>query len=125
MTECKYKCKWDGKAPSYINTYIDIKVEDSVFVYTPFDKRDELSLFIVQMPHLSSNIPSAVSPGSVFSELLWKARCPLRTYDFIVSGRNRTPLTKQLKKNFHCYQNVFQKFGITHEEMKIRIMKNS
>ena len=49
---------------------LDIKVEDSIFVYKPFDKRDKFSLFIVRIPHLSSNIPSTISSGSIFSELL-------------------------------------------------------
>ena len=49
---------------------LDIKVEDSAIVYKPFDKRDKDSLFIVRMPHLSSNIPATISFGSIFSELL-------------------------------------------------------
>ena len=49
---------------------LDIKVEDSAIVYKPFDKRDKDSLFIVRMPHLSSNIPATISSGSIFSELL-------------------------------------------------------
>ena len=62
---------------------LEIKVGDSVFVYKPFNKRDKFSLFIVRIPHLSSNIPSTISSGSIFSELLWIARSPLRIYDFI------------------------------------------
>ena len=123
-----------GNQVSFLD--LDIKVEDSVFVHKPFDKRDEFSLFIVRIPHFSSNIPSTIWSGSIFSELLWIARCPLRTYDFIpwasdllsrmiASGGNRAALTKQLKKTFLRYQNVFQKFSITHEEIIIRIMKNS
>ena len=49
---------------------LDIKVGDSVFVYKPFDKRDEFLLIIVRMPHLSSNIPSIISSGSISSKLL-------------------------------------------------------
>ena len=63
---------------------ISLCIEDSVFVYKPFDKRAKFSLFIVRMPHLSSNIPSIIPSGSTFSELLWIARCPLRTFDFIL-----------------------------------------
>ena len=62
---------------------IDIKVEDSVFVYKPFDKRNKFSLFIARMPYLSSNIPSIISSGSIFAERLWIARYPLRAYNFI------------------------------------------
>ena len=70
-----------GNQVSFLD--LDNKVEDSVFVYKPFDKRDEFSLFIVRIPHFSGNIPSTICSGSIFSELLKIARCPLRTYDFI------------------------------------------
>ena len=40
-------------------------------------------------------------------------------------GRNRATLTKQLKKVFHRYPNVFQKSGETHEEINTSIMKNT
>ena len=41
-------------------SFLDIKVEDYIFIYKPFDKRDKFSLFIVRMPYLSSNIPSTI-----------------------------------------------------------------
>ena len=88
------------------------------------------------MPHLWSNIPSTISPVSIFSELFWIARFPLRTKYFlpwasdlllriIALGGNRAALTKQLKKTFLCSQNVFQKIGVTQEEIHIKMMKNS
>ena len=49
---------------------LDIKVKDSVFVCKPFDNWDKFLLFKVQIPHLPSNIPSTVSSGSIFSDLL-------------------------------------------------------
>ena len=84
---------------------------------------------------LSSNIPSTISSGSIFSELLWIARCSLITDDFIprdsdlyskmiAQDENRAALPKQLKKTFHRYPNVFQKSGITDEKINISIMKN-
>ena len=87
------------------------------------------------MPHLSSNIPSTISSGSIFSELLRMARCSLRTKNFIprasdlfsrmiVQDGNRATLTKK-KKAFHRYPNVFQKFRKTHEKINISIMKNN
>ena len=88
------------------------------------------------MPYLSSNIPSTISSGSIFSELLGMARCSLKTKNFmtrasdlfsrmIVQDENRATLIKQLKTAFHRYPNVFQKFGKTHEEINISIMKNN
>ena len=87
------------------------------------------------MPHLSSNIPSTISSGSIFSELLRTVRCSLRTKNciprafdlfsrMIVQDGNRAILTKQLKTAFHRYPNVFQKFGKTHEKINISMMKN-
>ena len=88
------------------------------------------------MPHLSSNIPSTISSGSIFSELLRMAKYSLRTKNFIprasdlfsrmiVQNVNRATLTKRLKTTFHRYPNVFQKFGKTHEEINISIMKSN
>ena len=84
---------------------------------------------------MSSNIPSTISSGSIFSELLRIARCSLRTDDviprdpdlfskMIAQGGNRAALPKQLKENFHRYPNGFQKSGITDEKINISIMKN-
>ena len=87
-------------------------------VYEIFDKRDKFPLFIVRMALLSSNMPSTISSGSIFSELFRIAKCSLRTGDFIsrdsnlfskmiAEGGNRAALPKQLKRTFHCYPNVF------------------
>ena len=57
----------EGNHVSFLD--LDIKVEDSVFSYKPFDKRDEFSLFIARIPHFSSNIPSTISSGFIFSEI--------------------------------------------------------
>ena len=43
----------------------------------------------------------------------------------IGQGWNRAALTKQLKKAFHRYPNVFQKSDKTHEEINTSIMKTS
>ena len=88
------------------------------------------------MPHLSSNISSTIFSGSMFSELLGMAKCSLRTKNFIprssdffsrmiVQDGNRATLTKQVKTAFHRYPNFFQKFGKTHEEINISIMKSN
>ena len=37
----------------------------------------------------------------------------------ITHGGNRATLAKQLKKVFHRYPTVFQKFGKTHKEINI------
>ena len=91
---------------------------------------DKFSFFLVQMPHISSNVSSTIFYGSLFSELLQIARCALRINDFIpkvsdllsrmmTQGGNRARLTKQLKKLFHRYLAVFQKIDKIHEEINI------
>ena len=65
--ELDLKVERQGNHVSFLD--LDIKVEDSVLVYKPLGKRDKFSLFIVRMPHLSSNIPFTISSGSIFSEL--------------------------------------------------------
>ena len=125
--ELDLKVERQGNHVSFLD--LDIKVEDSIFVYKPFDKRDKFSLFIVRMPHLSSNVPSTISPGSIFSEILWIARCPLGTYGFIpwafdllsrmiAWSWNRAPLTKQLKKDFSSLPKCFSKIWYNSWENK-------
>ena len=66
--ELYLKVERQGNYVSFLD--LDIKVEDSVFAYKPLDKSDKFSIFIVQMIHMSNNIPSTISSGSIFSELL-------------------------------------------------------
>ena len=66
--ELDLKVERQGNHASFLD--LDIKVEGSVFVYKPFDKRYKFPVFIVRMPHYSSNIPSTISSGSIFPELL-------------------------------------------------------
>ena len=54
-----------------------------MFVYKLFDRRGTFPVFIVCMPYLSTNIPSSVFYGSIFSEFLEIAPCTLRLTDFV------------------------------------------
>ena len=45
--ELDLKVKHQGNHVSFLD--LDIKLEDSIFVYKPFDKRDKFLLFIVRM----------------------------------------------------------------------------
>ena len=83
----------------------DNKIEDSVFVYKLFERRDKFPFCIVRMLDLSSNITSTIFYGSIFLELLRIARINdyiPKTSDFfsrmIAQGRNKATLIKQLKK---------------------------
>ena len=79
--ELELKVEQQGNHASFLD--YDIKIEDRILVYKLFEKRDNFSFFIVRMLHMSSNIPSTIFYGFIFSELLRKARCFLRINDFI------------------------------------------
>ena len=70
--ELQLKVKHQGNLRSILD--LDMKTDDSVFVYKLFDKRDNFSFFIVRMSHLSSNIPCTFFGGSILSERLQIAR---------------------------------------------------
>ena len=81
-------------------------------------------------------MPYTTSSGSEFWEIFQTVRCSLKSDDFIprsfdllsimiAQGENKAALTKKQQNIFHCYPNVFQKFGIVHEEINISIIKNS
>ena len=62
--------------------YLDITIEDDIFVYELFEKTDKFP-FPVRMPHLLSNIPSRIVYDSILSAFLRKARYTLRLTHFI------------------------------------------
>ena len=43
----------------------------------------------------------------------------------MAQGEKKATPTKQLKKAFHPYPTAFQKFGKTHDNINIRIMKKT
>ena len=84
---------------------------------------------------LSSNMPYTIFYESIFSELLRRAECILTINDFISSASDlvlriiaqdgdRAAVTKQLKKAFHRYPNVFQKFGKFEENLVVKKSKS-
>ena len=56
--DLELKAEHKGRYVSFLN--LDICIEGGTFVYKLFDKRDAFPFFIVRMPHLCSNIPSAI-----------------------------------------------------------------
>ena len=103
----------------------DVKIENGIFVYIFFDKRNKSQFFIMWVPYLLSTTPFTVLKGSILLEHLGITRCTLRLNDIIlrasefsskiiVKDGNSTALTKQLRKTFNRYPVFFQKFGKTH-----------
>ena len=58
-------------------TFLDLgkTIEANIFVCKLFNKGDSCPFLIVRMPYLSSNIPSSIFHGSIFSEFRRIPRC--------------------------------------------------
>ena len=79
--DLELKCEHLGTSATFLE--LDIVIQNNIFVYKLFDKRDAFPFSMVHMPDLSSNIPSNIFYGSVFSELLWIGRATLSFDDFV------------------------------------------
>lgn len=110
------KCEHQGSHATFLD--LDIRIEDNVFIYKLFDKRDGFPFFIVRMPDLSGNIPSHVFYGSVMSEFLRIARCTLLYEDFLPviinlfnrmlnQGGSKIKLLSQIRKAFSRHSSCF------------------
>ena len=117
--ELELKVEHQGPHATFLD--LDISLLNHKFIYKLFDKRDAFSFFIVRMPHLSSNIPSAVFYGSTLSEFLRIARCTLHLEDFIPKakelyirmtsqGGNKRKTLKQIKKAFSRHPEAFLQY---------------
>ena len=101
---------------------LDITILDNKFVYKIYDKREDFPFSIVKMPFYSSNIPSHVFYGSIFSEFLRISRCTLLYKDLIPKfvelyiqmknqGGNNYLILNQIKKISIRYPHIFGKFN--------------
>ena len=79
--ELKLKIEHSGTHATFLN--LDIEIENGIFVYKLFDKRDAFPFFIVRMPHYESNIPQSIFYSSIVGEFLRIARSLLLYIDFI------------------------------------------
>ena len=64
---------------------IETNIENSIFVYKLYDKRDDFPFSIVKMPYLSSNLPYNIFSNTILSEILRIARCSLLYKNFLIS----------------------------------------
>ena len=101
---------------------LDITIENNIFVYRLFEKKEKFPFFIVRMPYLSSNIPSSIFYGLIFSEFLLIASCTLRLADFVPKPSqlytrmvtqvgNKASALRQKKKAFQRYPETFSKYS--------------
>ena len=117
--ELEVKCEHQGLHATFLD--LEVNVENSIYIYKLFDKREGFPFFIVRMPDLSGNIPSHVFYGSVMSEFLRIARCTLLYSDFLPSaislfkrmlnqGGSQKSILKQMSKAVNRHPQPFTKF---------------
>lgn len=105
---------------------LDVKIENGIFAYILFNKSDKSQFFIMRVIYLLNNISSKIFKDVIFLEHRGITRYLLRHDDVILrapelsskmiaKGGHRTALTKQLRKTFHRYLSIFQKFNKTHD----------
>ena len=79
-SELKLKEEHSGSEASFLSLYIYIN--EGIFVYNLFDKRDDFPFSIVCMPYISSNIPESIFYSAMVGEFLRIARPTLLFSDF-------------------------------------------
>ena len=117
--ELQVKCEHEGQHATFLE--LDISVQDGLFVYKLFDKRDEFPFFIVRMPDISGNIPDHIFYGSIMSEFLRIARATLFYSDFLPKASElfrrmlnqngeKSMILLQLKKAIINHGEIFRRF---------------
>ena len=126
-SELQLKCEHQGTHATFLE--LDIKiVDDGIFDYKLFDKRDDFPFSIVRMPDLTGNIPSFIFYGSIMSEFLRIARCTRQVENFIprakslcdrmvAQGGSKSIVLKQVRKAISRHPVPFQKFSLPTTEI--------
>ena len=88
------------------------------------DKSDVFDFHIVNLPFMSSNIPSAPAYGVYASQLIRSARCCLNYSDFL--SRHRALVTRLLSQGYNVNRltNTFKKFYGRHTDLVGQCKKN-
>ena len=116
------KIEHHGQHATFLD--LEINIRQGLFVYKLYEKRDTFPFFIVRMPSLTGNIPSAMFYGCILSEFLRIARTTLYIDDFsqrakeLVTrmcnqGGKREYIYRQLKKAALKHPEAFTKYRKT------------
>ena len=132
--ELELKLEHVGTHATFLD--LDIEIEDGMFVYKLFGKRDKFPFFIVRMPHFESNIPSIIFYDSIFLEFLriTKTGCTLKLEHFLPrdselysrmlsQGANQNCINKQIQKSFQISPDVLRKYVKNYNEL-LQELKN-
>ena len=83
--EMQLKKEHEGRHATFLE--LDVNINNSIYIYKLFDKRDDFPFSIVKMPYLSSNIPYNIFYNTILSEILRIARCSLLYPDFLYRAK--------------------------------------
>ena len=130
-SELKLKVEHSGSHASFLN--LDITINEGLFVYKLFDKRDAFPFSIVRMPHISSNIPESIFYSAMVGEFLRIARSTLLFEHFLPKtrelihrlknqGAERQASIRHLRKIIQRHPDDFSHFRIETEELLFQIM---
>ena len=73
----------DPQSSSYLDLQID--VDENIFDFKLFDKRDAFSFSVVRMPYLQSNMPSKMFYSTISAEILRICRATYKYTNFLLS----------------------------------------
>jgi len=129
--ELELKLEHSGTHASFLN--LDITIDNGIFVYKLFDKRDTFPFSIVKMPRLDSNIPESIFYSALVGEFIRIARSTLLSQDFIVKakelcqrirkqGANLGILARKLKNIISRHPEDFSHFQISSEALIQRLL---
>jgi len=128
--ELELKLEHKGSHATFLN--LDISIENNIFVYKLYDKRDTFPFHIVRMPQKSSNIPQSIFYSALVGEFLRIARSTLRLPDFLPKahdlinrmknqGASQHTSLRCIKKVINNHPEDFNRFSITTEDLLTNI----
>jgi hypothetical protein len=111
---------------------LEINMQEGLFVYKLFDKRDAFPFSIVRMPYISSNIPESIFYSAMVGEFLRIARSTLLFTDFLPKTRElihrlnnqgavQHTSIRHLRKIIQRHPDDFAHFRIETEDMLSQI----
>jgi hypothetical protein len=124
--ELELKVEHSGVHASFLS--LDITIQDGIFVYKLFDKRDAFPFSIVRMPYTSSNIPETIFYSAMVGEILRIAHSTLLYVDFLPKaselirrlnnqGAKRHISSRNLRKIVHRHPDEFSRFSLNLEQI--------
>ena len=112
--ELELKLEHSGQHASFLN--LDITIEENIFVYKLYDKRDAFPFSIVRMPQISSNIPQSIFYSAFVGEFLRIARSTLKLLDFIPISKELINRMMKQGADIRISQRFLSKIIINHPE---------